>query len=286
MKLAIDTRPPFSFDQTLAFIARFLPSQAETIITGDSLTGAITVDGRAHAFTLRLAVRQRSSSLAADVASPEVARRAGEFIGAADDLRAFYGAAEGDAPFHALVRSLWGLHHVRFLGLEDIAVYSVMMQRAPIERATTYKRRFLDRFGHRVAVGGRTLRAMPSLAELAALEPDDIAAAIGHRPKAKRIAEVVRGVASLGETFLREAPYDEAKRALLAIPGVGPFSAGAILLRGLGRMDELPSVDMFEREGRAIYGRAWNPRAIQHRYGDQIGYWSFYLKTGAARLAD
>ena len=30
---------------------------------------------------------------------------------------------------------LHGLHHVRFLTLEEIAVYSVMMQRQPIQRA-------------------------------------------------------------------------------------------------------------------------------------------------------
>jgi DNA-3-methyladenine glycosylase II len=94
----------------------------------------------------------------------------------------------------------------------------------------------------------------------------------------------VRGVAALGEDFLRTAPYAQAREALLAIPGVGPFSAAAILLRGLGRTDELPGLAMFERDGRAIYGAAWDEEAIARRYGDQIGYWSFYVKTGAARL--
>jgi len=32
------------------------------------------------------------------------------------------------------------------------------------------------------------------------------------------------------------------------------------------------------------YGAAWNEEAIARRYGDQIGYWSFYVKTGAARV--
>ena len=289
MQLAIATRQPFSFDQTLTFMRRFPPCQAETILGDDHATAAITVAGRAHAFTLR----RRGTGLVVEVAdglaepvARELARRAAAFVGADDDLRALYAAAEDDAPFAPVVRELGGLHHVRFLGLEEIAVYCVMMQRAPLRMATRYKAKFLDRFGHRVEAGGRTLRAMPSLDELAVLEPADIAEAIGHRPKGERIAEVTRGVAAIGERFLREAPYAEARDALLAIPGVGPFSAGAILLRGLGRMEELPSLEMFERDGRAIYGRAWNPRAIERRYGDKIGYWSFYLKTAAARRAE
>ena len=62
-------------------------------------------------------------------------------------------------------------------------------------------------------------------------------------------------------------------------------AAAAILLRGLGRMQELPTLDWFADEARAIYGRAWNPAAIVRRYGEQVGYWTYYVKTGAPRLA-
>jgi DNA-3-methyladenine glycosylase II len=283
MKLTVVTRQPFSFDQTLTFIKRFPPCQAETVVTDDSVTAAVSIGGRAWPFTLR---GSRNLTLEAPDGAPRsIARRAADFIGANDDLAALYRAAESDPPFRALVRSLYGLHQVRFLGLEEIAVYCVMMQRAPIAMASRLKRKFLDRFGRPVTVGHRTIRAMPELDELAKLDAKDIAAAIGHRSKGERIATVARGVAAIGEDFLRTARYAEARDALLAISGVGPFSATAILLRGLGRVDELPSLSMFANEGRAVYGRAWNETAIAHRYGDQIGYWSFYLKTGAARLA-
>lgn len=283
MKHTIITREPFSFEQTLTFIRRFAPCQAETIVTEDSVTAAVSVGRRAWPFTLR---GNRNLTIEMPDEAPLcIARRAADWIGANDDLGALYEAAESDPPFRALVRTLHGLHQVRFLGLEEIAVYCVMMQRTPIQMATRYKSRFLDRFGHQVRVGDRTLRAIPELPELATLDDGDIAKAIGHRAKGARIAAVVRGVAEIGEAFLRTATYADARDALLAIPGIGPFSATAILLRGLGRVDELPSIGMFADAGRGLYGRAWNEQAIARRYGDQIGYWSFYVKTGAARLS-
>jgi DNA-3-methyladenine glycosylase II len=288
MQLAITTRPPFSFDQTLAFVRRFPPALDQTIVSDDSVTIALAVGGRARA--VEIARQGRDVVAIVDGESPpetqrELVRRAADFIGAGDDVSALYTAAETDPPFRALVRELHGLHQVRFLGLEEIAVYCVMMQRAPIARAVELERRFLARFGLPIAVGARTLRAFPPLAELAQLDARDIADAIGNRPKGERIATVVRAVAALGEPFLATAPYAAARDALLAIPGVGPFAAGAILLRGLGRVDEVPSLAMFARDGRAIYGARWDETTIARRYGSQIGYWAFYLKTGAARVA-
>lgn len=44
------------------------------------------------------------------------------------------------------------------------------------------------------------------------------------------------GLDDVGENFLTTAPYEEAEAVLLSISGVGPFTANAILLRGLGRL--------------------------------------------------
>src|SRR5258706_4080624 len=120
-----------------------------------------------------------------------------------------------------------------------------MMQPTPMAMATGMKQRFLARFGYAVDARGETLRAMPQIDELAALEPVAIAEAIQHRGKAERIATVVRAVARLGESFLRTAPYAQARDALLAIPGIGPFSAGRKLLPRVGRTRPGATPNMF-----------------------------------------
>jgi DNA-3-methyladenine glycosylase II len=284
MRTTLSTRRPYSFDQTVAFIRRFPPCRGEYIVRDDALTAAVTVGDRAVPLTIHRAGDglEVATPRAADL--PAVAAHAAHWIGADDDVGALYAAARGDAAFSALIERLHGLHHVRFLTLEEISVYCVMMQRAPIAMASRMKRAFLAAFGTPVEVAGHTLRAMPSLAALTRLDGEAIGKAIRHAHKGPMIATVVRGVAAIGEATLREAPYASARDALLAIPGIGPFSAGAILLRGLGRMDEVPSVKMFADDAATIYGKPIDEAAIARRYGAQIGYWSFYVKTGAARL--
>jgi DNA-3-methyladenine glycosylase II len=279
MKLPLATKAPFSFQQTLTFVRRFPPCQGDYVITDDSLTAAVTVAGRPAMFVIRDGFVEVDRA----VDAPALLARASDFIGARDDLRPFYDAAAGDPPFRRLVDELYGLHHVRFLTLEEIAVYCVMMQRNPITRAAQLKRRFFERFGLPIAAGDTTLYALPSIDELAKLDGKTIGEAIGHAPKGEQIASVVRGVAKIGERFLREAPYAAARDELLEIKGVGPFSAAAILLRGLGRMDELPNLGMFADDARALYGADFDEAAIRARYGAQLGYWSFYLKTGISR---
>ena len=288
MNISIPTRKPFSFAQTLTFVRRFPPCQGDYVITDDSITAAVSVCGQALPFTIRgrAGVTVEVPDGLDPVPQALLAARAAHFVGASDDLGALYDAAESDPPFAALVKELHGLHHVRFLTLEEVAVYCVFTQRTPVRMAAQLKRRFLDAFGLPVDVGGgRTLRAMPEMPALVELDERAIAAATGHRGKAATVVSVVRGVAALGEAFLRTAPYAQARDALLAVRGIGPFSAAMILLRGLGRMDELPAMRGFTDVARTIYGADFDERAVARRYGAQIGYWSFYLKTGAARLA-
>lgn len=276
MQHVIPTTKPFSFERTISFIRRFPAVQGDYLVRDDSISAAVAIDGKPVAFTLRY-----DRALIVDTEDERAVQIAADFVGANDDIATLYAIAETDPPFRAVVRTLYGLHHVRFLTLGEIAVYSVMMQRSPINVAAAYKRRFLEHVGLPLEIDNHTLFAMPELDALAKL--DDLGKAIGHEAKGERITGVVRGVAALGERWLREAPYAEARDALLAIPGIGPFSAAAILLRGLGRMNELPEHRNFEEAGRAVYGAAFDAAAITARYGRSIGYWAFYVMASEGK---
>jgi DNA-3-methyladenine glycosylase II len=273
MQLAIPVTPPFSFARTLGFLRSFPPCQGDFLLDDGAITGALAVGDRAVAFTLRADAR----CLTIDTDEPAVADAVADLVGARDDLAPFYDAAADDPAFSPLVERLHGLHHVRFRSLEEVTVYSVMMQRTPAHLASRLKRRFLDAFG--LVARDTQLRAMPPFARLLALDGAAIGAAIGHRAKGDAIATVIRGVAAIDEALLRRGPYGEARAALLDVHGIGPFSAGAILLRGLGRMDDLPGMHWFAREARLVYGDAFDEAEVRARYGRHVGYWAFYLKA-------
>src|SRR3954463_14181766 len=126
MPTTLPTSEPFSFDQTVTFIRRFPPCQGDYIVEDDALTAAVTIGGRAGPLT----IRRRGTTLEVDSPAPaaDAVARAAHWIGAGDDVRSLYAAARGDAPFQRLIEQLHGLHHVRFLTLEEISVYCVMMQ--------------------------------------------------------------------------------------------------------------------------------------------------------------
>jgi DNA-3-methyladenine glycosylase II len=284
MNLAV--RAPFEFAHTRAFVQAFPPCARDFVVDDGAIVGALSIDGAGVGW--RLASEGAGLALELEgAATPAIAREAARlvslFVSADDDLADFYARAGGDAaPYRALVARLHGLHHVRFLTLAEITCYAVIMQRTPIGLASAQKAKLAHAFGRPARFGAHALTAFPELADLAAAREADFARVLRHPEKARRLVASIEAVAALGEAWLRAAPYDDAFAALTRIRGIGEFSARAILLRGLGRMDHLdPRGAAFARAARAVYGASWSPADALDRYAHTIGYWSYYLRVGA-----
>lgn len=282
MQHLIPTTSTFALTRSLEFLSTFPPCQGDFVLGPGTLTGAFAVGGRAVAFTASQPARGQLAIATADAAVVPMVRA---MLGTDDVLDRFYDRAAGDAAaFRAIVRAYRGLHHVRFRTLEEVTVHAVLGQRTPIALAGAQKRAVAAALGPKVAVGGKTIHAFPTFDRLVSLEADDWQAIIKNTAKARRLPGVVRGVAALGASWLSAVDYAEAEAALQAIDGVGPFSAAMILLRGLGRMDDVPlDVAGIAKVAEQVYGGGWDPDATRARYREDLGYWSFYLKVGGAR---
>ena len=96
-------------------------------------------------------------------------------------------------------------------------------------------------------------------------------------------------LATLRASVTRQS-WPVSAQALQAIDGIGPFSAAMILLRGLGRMDDVPlDLPGISRVAQEVYGADWKPAHIRALYGTELGNWAFYLKAGGGgslRAAD
>lgn len=283
---------PFDLGLSIRFLAGFPPCAGDQQITDHSLTKGIALDG--HAVVVRVTehpdgVRYQASAPDPWLAGGDAAIGAwvSDYLGLRDDLSGFYARAAGDHPrFRQIVDALHGLHHVRFPSVVEAAVWFVLSQRSPRSVALTHKRRVTETYGRVVELDGTRYPTFPELADLVDVTQQDWRALVRNDRKAGYLVNVVAGIADVGVDFLRYAPYEDASAALRRIAGVGEFTAAAVLLRGLGRMDHVPlEMKSFDETARAVYGPGFDPARVRARYGDQLGYWSYYLKSGAGALA-
>jgi DNA-3-methyladenine glycosylase II len=198
-----------------------------------------------------------------------------------DDMSGFLAVAVEDQPIARLIEAAQGLHQVRFASLAEATVYFTLTQRSTQWFATARKRRLAAEVGQTIVVDGTALTAFPSFATLRELTEADLLPFAGNRHRAERLHSVIGGVAPLDEEKLRAAPYDEARQALLSVPGIGAFTAHALLLRALGRPDDAPlELAQFTIAARGVYGDPPpSPTEIRERYRPWVGWWAYLVRT-------
>jgi DNA-3-methyladenine glycosylase II len=148
--------------------------------------------------------------------------------------------------------------------------------------ARTMKRAIVERFANHVTIDGDEMIAFPDLGQLCALDEGDYSELVHNHRKAAPLAGAVRGFAGLDESFLRHGDEDEVREALLALPGIGPWSASFVMIRGLGRMGTLAADADGKRAASRVYGHNVGDaefRALTDRYGPFKGYWNHYLRA-------
>lgn len=134
-----------------------------------------------------------------------------------------------------------GLRPVCFHSPYEAAAWAVIGQRVRRTQAAAVKARIAERYGARVHCAGRTLHAFPTPTAFRALT--DLAGLPGLTAvKAERLHALAEAAldGALDAARLRALPTDEALAELRALPGVGPFSAELILIRGAGHPDVFP----------------------------------------------
>jgi DNA-3-methyladenine glycosylase II len=287
--------PPFSFESSLRALGAFAPCASEHQFLAGRVRRALTlppsVSGadRAVVVEVEQAPHPEPGVTAAVFAAGRLTRAERSAIeqavrhwfGLTDDMAGFLSRAASDPPLAQLLDAAPGLHQVRFASLAEAAVYFTLTQRSTQWFATARKRRLAAEFGQTIAVDGATFTAFPSLATLRRLTEADLLPFAGTRHRAERLHSVIGGVAALDEEWLRAAPYEEARQALLSVPGIGAFTAHALLLRALGRPDDAPlELAQFTLAARAVYGDPPpSPAEIRERYRPWVGWWAYLTRT-------
>jgi len=155
------------------------------------------------------------------------------------DGTGFPTVAERDPVVGDLQARYPGLRPVQFHSPYEAAAWTIIGQRIRITQAARIRTRMATQLGDRVDFGDRQLPSFPAPDRLTALRefPGLTKRKIDQLQALGRAA----GQGQLDATALRSRPPEEALAHLQTLPGIGPFSAELILLRGAGHPDVLPT---------------------------------------------
>ena len=290
---------PFDFSCSLRALASFSPCSGDQRIAEGRVRKALPhpVDPRRavvvevgpppDGFTgVALTTFAEPGLSAAEAAQVELT--VDRWLGLSEERAGFLAAADADPAMRRVLAAARGLHQVRFSSLSEGAVYFTLTQRSTQWFAAARKRRLAEDRGPRLAVDGVDYVAFPTLPAVLDLELAELTRYAGSRQRAERLREVLEGLAKLDEEWLRTADYDLARSALLAIKGIGTFTAHAILLRVLGRPDDTPlEMAQFTRVAAMLYGEPTpGPAELRERYGPWVGWWAYLSRTALSWTDD
>ncbi|MEV6282514.1 hypothetical protein [Kribbella sp. NPDC051770] len=272
---------PFDFGLSLRFVGGFSPTAGEQRIGDGRLVKALRVAGEtvlAEVSAGGVGVDVRLRGARYDAAVDAALDRVRFYLSLDDELEEFYALADDD--FKVVVERLYGYHQVKFSSPWENVAWAILSQRTPRSVAVQAKAALIRRAGTVIEVDGGEYPAFPDAEQVAGI--GDLAEVIGNVRKAGYLQGAARRWLELSELELRTAPYDDAKEQLLALPGIGPWSATFVMIRGLGRTDEVPTEKEFLRAAARVYGRAVDEADViqlAERYGPWRGYWAHYLRA-------
>jgi AraC family transcriptional regulator of adaptative response / DNA-3-methyladenine glycosylase II len=159
-------------------------------------------------------------------------------------------------------------------------VRAVVGQQVSVAAGRTLLTRLVERAGPKLArpMEGLT-RLFPSPGVLAAAD----LRGLGLVPARARTLAALAGAVADGKLVL-EGPADAVRVALVALPGVGGWTAEYVALRALGEPDAFPASDLVLRRV-AGEGRVLAPRALAERaegWRPWRGYAAVHLWAAAA----
>ena len=146
-----------------------------------------------------------------------------------------------------LVRRAPGRRVAGHVDAHELAVRAVLGQQVSLAGAATLAARLVGDHGEAVARPiGAVTRTFPSAAALAGVDPGELA-----MPNARRRALLGLAVAlAQGDLVLDPgADREEARARLLALPGIGPWTAEYIAMRALRDPDAFLATDLGVRHG-------------------------------------
>jgi AraC family transcriptional regulator of adaptative response / DNA-3-methyladenine glycosylase II len=241
LTLRLPFRPPHAFHATLAYLRpRALPG-VEEVSDGRYRRFVRTSDGaavvEAEPAEWHVLVRVPRQAAPASLALAGAVRRLFDLDA---DPSAVREALLPDPRLRGLVSRTPGLRVTGGFDPFELAVRAVLGQQVSVRGATTLAGRLVQRFGEPVPVDGGLSHLFPTPASLAEAPVETIGMPASRGEAIRALSRAVRDGLELG----RPGAAETIRESLVALPGIGPWTAEYVALRGAGDPDAFPSSDL------------------------------------------
>ena len=306
-KPAVTTRSPGQLDLRLAVRAPYAAAEMLTFLAVHAVPGVETSGPDWFARTLRLphghgSVRLELDDTVADrrhvrcrlelsdlrdvAAAVERCRR---LLDADCDPLAVEDALGLDPLLARLVRQRAGLRVPGHVDGHEVAVRTVIGQQVSVAAATTVTARLVARYGAVVGESGEPGepgepgRLFPEVEVLAEVDPVDLPM---PRARGRAVVGLCRALASDDIALDRSIDRDDVRARLLALPGIGPWTADYVAMRALGHPDVFLPTDIGVRN--ALVGLGEQPAEViarSERWRPWRSYALMHLWSSLAMLS-
>lgn len=251
-------------------------------VSGNPLLIEVENRGSIDAPDVRLTVRAEDRGRPATTRDRrEAARTARAILGLDVDASAPQHRAERDPALRDTALALRGMRPPHYPDLFETFASVIPFQQLSLEAGMAVVAKLVHGFGPALTFEGVRHFAFPNAAVIADARTSSLERCGMSRHKSHALRAAARAIASgtLSAAALDRLPSSEALERLIEHPGIGPWSAALILLRGFGRVDVFPQADSGAESSLVALMQLRSRASLAHvveRFGEHRGFLYFY----------
>ena len=245
---------PFNFELTAGYHTYFQSRYGTDTMEDGVYRRLLDLDDKLVLASVRSIGTLDAPELVLELQGPELSPddvesatdRVSWLLGVDQGLAPFYELARADQAMAGLVEQFYGLHLPHTASVFEALVLAVLGQQISTSVARIIRTLLIETFGPSAEFDGETYYAFPRPASIWASSPAEL-----HTMKlTQRKSEYVHGLAGsaldpeMGLERLEELTDREIVEKLVALRGVGMWTAQWALIRAVGRPDALPLGDL------------------------------------------
>ena len=254
LTVSIKPVPPFNFELTAGYHTYFQNRYGTDTMEDGVYRRLIDLDDKLVLASVQSIGTLEAPELALELQGPELSPddvesatdRVSWLLGVDQGLAPFYELGRADQAMAGLVEQFYGLHLPHTASVFEALVLAVLGQQISTNVARIIRTLLIETFGPSAEFDGETYYAFPRPASIWASSPAEL-----HTMKlTQRKSEYVHGLAGsaldpeMGLECLEELTDREIVEKLVALRGVGMWTAQWALIRAVGRPDALPLGDL------------------------------------------